>query len=68
MNIGLRKKEKTDFKKNSFKLMNHKVFGKATENVRKHRQIKLVTEKRRKYLASEPNYHTTNFPQKIYWL
>ena len=32
------------------------------ENVRKHRDIKLVTsEKRRNYLASEPNYHTTKF-------
>ena len=32
------------------------------ENVRKHRNIKLATTKRRKkYLASEPNYHTKNF-------
>ena len=32
------------------------------ENVRQHRDIKLVTsEKRRNYLASEPNYHTTKF-------
>ena len=32
------------------------------ENVRKHRDIKLVTtERRRNYLVSEPNYHTTNF-------
>ena len=30
------------------------------ENVRKHRDIKLVTtEKRRIKLVSEPNYHTT---------
>ena len=30
------------------------------ENVRKHRDIKLVTaNKRRNYLVSEPNYHTT---------
>ena len=30
--------------------------------VNKHRNIKLVTtEKRRNYLASEPNYHTTKF-------
>ena len=29
------------------------------ENVRKHRDIKLVTtDKRRNYLVSEPNYHT----------
>ena len=32
------------------------------ENVRKHRNIKLVTtERRRNYLVSEPNYHTTKF-------
>ena len=32
------------------------------ENVRKRRNIKLVTtERRRNYLVSEPNYHTTKF-------
>ena len=31
-------------------------------NVRKHRDIKLVTtERKRNYLVSEPNYHTTTF-------
>ena len=30
--------------------------------MRKHRNIKLATtERKRKYLASEPNYHTTKF-------
>ena len=43
-------------------LMNDSVFGKNMENVRKHRDIKLViTEVRRNYLVSEPNYHTTKF-------
>ena len=42
--------------------MNNAVFGKAIENVRKPRDIKLVTiEKRRNYLTSESNYHTTKF-------
>ena len=36
------------------------VFGKTKENVRKHRDIKIVTtETRRNYLVSESNYHTT---------
>ena len=61
MNRDLRKKTKNDFEKYFFK-MNNVVFGKTVENVRKHRDIKLVTTKRRKnYSVSEPNYHTTKF-------
>ena len=41
--------------------MNNSVFGKTMENVRKHRDIKLVTtDKKRSKLVSEPNYHTMN--------
>ena len=42
--------------------MNNSVFEKTMENMTKQRDIKLVTtEGRRKYLVSEPNYHTTKF-------
>ena len=42
--------------------MNNAVFGKTMENERKHRNIKLViTERRRNYLVSESNHHTTKF-------
>ena len=44
--------------------MNNAVFAKTMENMRKHKNIKLIgTERRRdlNYLVSGPNYHTTNF-------
>ena len=50
---------KNDFVNNLFKLINNSVFGKTMKNVRKHRDIKLVTtDKRRNQLVTEPNYHT----------
>ena len=62
MNTELRKLGKDDFEKDLFKLMNNAVFGKTMENIRKHRDIKLVTtDKKRKKLVSEPRYHTMNY-------
>ena len=58
MNTKLRKEAKNEFQKDFFKLMNISVSEKTMENVRKNRDIKLVTsDKIRKRLVSEPNYH-----------
>ena len=63
MNTELRKLAKDGFEKDLFKLMNNAVFGKTMENIRKHRDIKLVPtdKKKRNKLVSEPNYHTINY-------
>ena len=54
MNTDLRKKQKIILKKNNA------VFQKTMENMRKHRDIRLVTiERKRNYLVLEPNYHST---------
>ena len=61
MNTELRKLVRNDFEKDLFKLMNNSVFGKTMENIRKYKDIKLVTtDKKRSKLVSEPNYHTAN--------
>ena len=56
----LKKEAKNEFEKDLFKLINNSVLGKTMENLRKHRNIKLVTtDQKRSKLISEPNYHTT---------
>ena len=48
------------------KLINTSIFGKTIENIRKYRDVKLVTtDKKRSHLVSEPNYHTRKWFSKI---
>ena len=65
MNTKFRQEAKNEFEKDFFKLMNNSMFGKTMENVRNHRDIKLVTtNKQRNKFASEPNYHSTKYISK----
>ena len=56
-NTQLRTAATNDFEKVFFKLMNNSVFGKTMENIRKHRNIKLVmTEEKYLRMVMKPNF------------
>ena len=56
-NTQLRPAATNDFGKDFFKLMNNSVFGKTMENIRKHRNRKLVTtEEKYLHTVMKPNF------------
>ena len=65
MNTRLRTEAKNDFEKDFFKLKKNAFYGKQMENPRNHRDIRIVTTYKQRYiLASEPNYHSPKYISK----
>ena len=58
LNTKLRSRAKNDFEKDFFKLMNNSVYGKTLENIRNHKDIRLVNNRKSASMyANKPNFH-----------
>ena len=66
-NTSKRKLAKNDFEKDFFKLMNNSVFGKTMENLRKRKNIKLLTDEKllNKYLSKPTFVNSKIFDENL---
>ena len=68
LNTRLRKDAKNEFQKDFLKLINNSVLGKTMENIKNHKDLKLVTNDK-KYLkyAMKPNFNECHPFSKLFF-